>query len=305
MSNLNEFSSTLPTFFIGGATASGTSFLTHILLQHKDIFLPKDIKMEPHFFSLGSRYERGIKSYQKAWFSEWKGKKAIGERSTTYFHFPEAAERLKQHLPSAKFVFVLRNPVERAFAQYRYMVLRGIESLDFKEALVKEKWRLNKETRHHEYIGRSLYGKQLEHFLKFFPPKQILILKSENLRKNTVAQLRRVTDFLEVTPLDKYSISSFFSSPSVKDPLIQAKAYLHFGKNFKYIIENIRFNKKILNSYVKTESDKHHLSNVMNNLNDSLEKLSNELRMFLQSHFKEDLIKFFDKAKNMIDFDSL
>ncbi|MCB9092562.1 MAG: sulfotransferase [Halobacteriovoraceae bacterium] len=305
MNNLNKFSAVLPNFIIAGATASGTSFLTHLLLQHKDIFLPEDIKMEPHFFSLGSRYEKGIKSYQKTWFSKWNGQKAIGERSTTYFHFPQAAERLKQHLPQAKFIFVLRNPAERAFAQYRYMVLRGIESLEFKEALVKEKSRLDKETRHYEYIGRSLYGKQLKHFLKFFPPEQILILKSEKLRKNTSAQLKRITDFLEIPPLNKYNIFSLFSSPSIKNPIVQVEAYSHFGKNFKYIIESIRFNKKNLNYYIKTKLDKYHLNNVINNLKDSPEILSDELRAFLEDYFKEDLVDFFSLSKNMADFNDL
>lgn len=292
----------LPNFIIGGATASGTTFLTHLLIQHSDIYLPKDLEMEPHFFSLSPRYGNGIDWYQNTWFGDCKEQKAVGERSTTYFHFPEAAERLKQHLPSIKFIFVLRDPAERAFAQYRYMVLRGIEELDFKSALREEKRRFDKEKRHHEYIGRSLYGGQLEHFLKFFPLNQILIVNSELLRQQTAIQLKRMTDFLEVAPLNNYTTPSDFSTPSAKDPCVQARARAHFGKEFKHLIEAIRYQKANIDSYQKTEVDKYHLSQVMKNLSQSKEQLSNELKTWIRDALKEDQAKFFDLAKDAIDF---
>lgn len=297
------FDQRLPNFIIGGATASGSSFLTHLLMQHSDIYLPKDLEMEPHFFSISDRYEKGIEEYQKTWFSNCKGQKAVGERSTSYFHFPEAAERLKQHLPFAKFIFVLRDPAERAFAQYRYMVLRGIEDLTFKIALAEEKSRLDPLKRHHEYTGRSLYGKQLEHFLKFFPLNQILFVNSEKLRSQTDAQLRRVTDFLEIAPLNAFRITSEFPSPSVKDSRIQVKAREHFGKKCKFIIEAIRYKKGNLNSYAETELDRYHLSQIIDNLCESKERLSDEMRAYLRTYFEDDQAKFFNLAKNVIDFE--
>ena len=40
------------------------------------------------------------------------------EFTATYLHFPAAACRIKQLLPSAKFVVLLRDPVERALSHY-------------------------------------------------------------------------------------------------------------------------------------------------------------------------------------------
>ncbi len=302
MSQLKLYSK-LPNFLVGGATASGTSFLTHLLMQHHEIYLPKDLDMEPHFFSLSARYAKGIEWYQKNWFGNCCEKKAIGERSTTYFHFPEAAERLKHHLPLAKFIFVLREPSERAFAHYRYMVLRGIEELNFKKALADENLRYDVEKRHYEYIGRSLYGKQLEWFLKYFPLNQILFVNSEKLREQTEVQLKRVTDFLEVVPLSTYTITSEFPSPSVKDPRIQINAHAHFGKEFKHIIEAIRYKKESLNLYARTKLDKYHLSMVIENLSDSKTVLKPEIKDSLQVYFKDDQAKFFDLANKVIDFE--
>lgn len=300
-----------PNFIIGGATASGTSFLTHLLMQHEDIYMPKDMYAEPHFFSLSSRYQKGIESYQKTWFSEYEGQKAIGERSSTYFHFPDSAERLKTHFPTIKLIFVLRNPIERAWAHYRYMILRGIEELDFKTALSLEKSRIldelknGIEKRHHEYMGRSLYGQQLERFLNFFPWDQILIINSENLRNQTETQLRKITNFLGIKPLNSPKIVSDFTSLSVKNPKIQAEARLHFGsKKSRYLIEAIRHKQENLSCFVENEEDIHFISLIRNNLCQVKEELSAEIRTILHNQFKEDQINFFDLAKSKIDFTS-
>lgn len=290
-----------PNFIIGGATTSGTSFLTHLLNQHADIYLPKDLT-EPHFFSVTSWYENGIEWYKKTFFSNYNNEKAIGERSTSYFHFPEAPERLKQHFPHLKLIFVLRNPVDRAYAHYRYMVLRGMEPLDFSEALVQEKNRFDAELRHHEYAGRSMYGKQLEWFLKFFPFEQILIVNSEKLRVDTDVQLKRITDFLEIEPLKNYKRVSDFPSPSVKDRNVQVNARTHFGRNFKFIVEAIRHKNDNIYSFATTDADKNCLSQVLENLCDYKEPLSNEIRNSLEKYFMEDQAKFFEITQNRIDF---
>lgn len=296
-------SASLPNFFIAGATASGTSFLTAILLQHRDIYLPLLIK-EPHFFSLPLQYEKGLAWYQQTWFSGVKAEKSIGERSTTYFHFPIAAPQLKKHCPEAKFILVLRDPVERAFAQYRYMVLRGKEELDFKTALEEEHRRLEHDTRHFEYKGRSLYGKQLKHFLKFFSRSQILILSSEKLRYQTERQIRRITDFLEIEPLDNFEIPPNFSSPSVKDQALQVVAHNHFGKAFKHIVEGIRFHTGNLQAYVKCKEDAILLDQVKENLSSKKDELPEELRSYLKAYFQQDQEGFFALAESNIDFNS-
>jgi len=293
----------MPNFFIGGATASGTSFLTALLLQHPDIYLPP-LDKEPHFFSLNERYAKGINWYYQNWFSAAASQKAIGERSTTYFHFPIAAELLHKHFPQAKYIFVLRDPVERSFAQYRYMVLRGNEDLDFETALDKESQRNQKETRHFEYKGRSLYGQQLDHFLHFFSNEQILILSSKKLRDQTTQQLRRITDFLDIDPLESYKIPPLFSSFSVRDRSLQKKARDHFGSTFKNMIEGIRLGTKKGEIIVKNSEDKALLVAVRQNLCATKEEIPENLKNYLLNFFRQDQKLFFNIAGNTIDFNS-
>lgn len=293
----------LPNFIIAGATASGTSFLTDILMQQKEIYLPKSLEEEPHFFSLTERFLKGIEGYKEQFFSQCLDEKAIGERSSSYLHFPETAERLHKYLPHVKLIFVLRNPIDRAFAQYRYMVLRGIEKLDFKQAVEIEKKRLDTKKRHHEYVGRSLYGKQIELYLKFFSSDQILIISSENLRKETIKQLKRVTDFLNVAPLTSFDITSDFHSPGVKNIEVQQEISAHFGKDFKYLIEAIRYKKEDLSIFCKTPCDKEFISKLLDNLSYTKEPLSDEMKCFMKPYFVEDQKIFFHLIGKKLDFE--
>jgi len=298
----------LPNFVLGGATAAGTSFLGHLLLQHDDIYMPKNVDAEPHFFSLLKKYSRGMEWYQK-WFVEHKHQKAVGERSSTYLHFPVAAARLKEHIPSIKLIFVLRHPVDRAWAHYRYMVLRGIEELDFETALSQEDLRRNNElnsgveTGHYNYMGRSLYGQQVEEYLKFFPLEQILILSSEKLRKETSAQLEKVTAFLGINSLKNFHIISDFASLSVKNPKIQFNARQYFGaKKSRAIIEAIRHKKQDLSSFITNKEDLFHITQIQSNLCDFKEEIPSHLKSFLMEHFQKDQTKFFELLKDHLDF---
>ena len=99
----------LPNFLIAGAAASGTSFLSSILMQHTDIYLPKEMRPEPHFFYYSDKYAHGIEWYKKKWFSDVKKQSAIGERSSSYLS-QRKRKRISQNLPNIKLIFVLRNP---------------------------------------------------------------------------------------------------------------------------------------------------------------------------------------------------
>ena len=109
-----------------------------------------------------------------------------------------------------KLIAVLRDPVERAWSQYRYELSRGTESESFERALDLEPERLHGERerllndvtyagkpyRHHGYLERGHYAEQLAPFFARFPREQVLLLSSEEMLADPHAQLARVWDFL-------------------------------------------------------------------------------------------------------------
>ncbi|PYC46421.1 hypothetical protein DI396_15600 [Litorivita pollutaquae] len=101
-------------FFIIGAAKAGTTSLHARLQAHPDLFLTEP--KEPEFFARDDRYEAGIDSYA-ALFTDAKPGQLRGDASTLYSLaplFPKTAERIKTHCPEAKFIYMLREPVNRA-----------------------------------------------------------------------------------------------------------------------------------------------------------------------------------------------
>jgi len=299
----------LPNFLIAGAAASGTSFLSSILKQHTDIYLPKEMRPEPHFFYYSDKYDRGIDWYKRKWFSEVNKQSAIGERSSSYLYHKESAKRINENLPDIKLIFVLRNPIERAWANYRYTVLSGLEDLSFTDALETEPHRVKnasgiwKEVQPHDYTGRSLYGEQLEFYLKFFSWSQILIVNSEKLSSETQIQLDRITNFLGVKDFEQFELPPAFTSLSIFDKDVQIKCRKLLGANkFNFIVEAVRRKEFNIEGFYENNQEKKIIETLSNNMVSEKNKIPEKNYQWLADFFREDQKKFFNIAKNNIDF---
>jgi hypothetical protein len=205
----------LPDFIIIGAQKSGTTSLYSYLRQHPH--LRPSFRKEVHFFDGG--LEPGVDNFEKgqAWYrANFPSKLTMGNRhkifeaSPLYIFNPLAPARIFALVPKAKIIAVLRNPTERAISQYFQQKRKNRESLSILDALKQEERRLESAIRsedyksgvfiHQSYKSRGLYKEQLERYLRYFPPDQILILRSEELFTRTADTLRRVFEFVGVEP---------------------------------------------------------------------------------------------------------
>jgi hypothetical protein len=204
---MSDLTKPKPNFFIVGAAKSGTTSLWMYLKQHPDIFMPPTMATkEPGYFC----HLYGIKNYEKylSIFDNAKGMKAIGEASHAYLSSPESANWIKNFNPQAKIIIILRNPVERAYSLYNWMISEGYEWIfPFEKALEIEDKRLKDEEFKHNnpiywynylYFNSGLYSKQIQRYLKVFPEKQIRIFLFEDLIKNPVNMTQGIYHFLEV-----------------------------------------------------------------------------------------------------------
>ena len=75
-------------------------------------------------------------------FSESKDEKKLGEASVNYlYHYDEVIPRVKKELGDIDIIIVLRNPVERAFSNFKYQSI--VQYKSFEESLKlenKRKW---------------------------------------------------------------------------------------------------------------------------------------------------------------------
>lgn len=116
--------------------------------------------------------------------------KAIGEFSPGYLSDPKVPERIVKYLPEVKLLVILRDPVERAYSQWKYRVQKRAEKRTF-EKFIKED---------DEPVQLGLYGEHLERFLSFFSREQLLILIFERTVANPDATLKSVGNFLDIDP---------------------------------------------------------------------------------------------------------
>jgi Sulfotransferase domain len=175
-----------PNFLLIGAMKCATTTLWQFLRRHPQIFMPHN--KEPGFFSRDEVFSRGWTWYE-AQFSRAGGRLAIGEGTTCYTKkmlYPAASERIAKHLPEAKLIYIVRNPIERIESHWRHELSRG-RNIPFEEVLRKP-----------DVIDTSCYWRQISAYRKHFSDEQILVLFVEDFVKAPEAVLKECLEFLNV-----------------------------------------------------------------------------------------------------------
>jgi len=189
-------------FVIGGTQKGGTTALASFLGQHPQLCMsnPKEV----HFFDDEGLFDGRVMAtehYHKH-FSPRSTTQLLGEATPIYMYWKPAPERIRAYNPAMKWIFLLRNPIDRAYSHYVMEQRRGYEALSFSEAIRAERQRLQsilpEQHRIYSYIDRGRYAEQIERVLRLFPPDHLLFLRSEDLRSKHDEVLNRVFTFLGV-----------------------------------------------------------------------------------------------------------
>jgi hypothetical protein len=278
-----------PNLFIPGAGKSGTSSLHEYLNLHPDIYMSE--KKEPHYFSHDNLFYNEKEKYYSL-FTDCANFKYRGESSTGYMLFPNVLERIKSEIDYPKFIFVLRNPIDRCFSHYNWVKSLQAETRRFREAV---KYDMNDELDYRKGFGRGykfyfqggLYAKYLKKFFDEFGEQNIFIVTTENLRKNRKHTLNSIFDFLE--------LSSMNDIPKIQsNKTKQYNDLVLFYNRLKAIKSNFVQNNKPLVDKLKSIS----LFNKLNSATNKVPKfmktekkvyLNDEDRKWLRSLYAEDV----------------
>jgi hypothetical protein len=204
---------TRPNFLIIGAGRAGTTSLYEYLRQHPDVFM-SPVK-EPNFFAFadGSLPERGpgaawlrrtsvttLRDYE-ALFADAGAAAATGEASPRYLRTPAAPALMRELVPGARLVAILRNPVERAYAHYLGLRRDGLEpAASFEEALRDEERRLRENWPQAGMVEAGFYNRHLSRYHELFPREQVRVYLHEDLAADPSGLLRDLFSFLGVDP---------------------------------------------------------------------------------------------------------
>lgn len=178
-----------PDFLIIGAAKAATTWLQRCLQQQPAVFMPD---LETHYFS--REYHRGAAWYNSFFVDAVEGA-LIGEKSNSYFDQPEAMRRIKEHVPEARLILQLRNPIERAYSDYCMLYRRG-EVGPRIESYFKPGGRFS-----NRFLEGGRYSHHLDHIDRLFPAEQVLIVVYDDVQQQPAEHLETVRDFLGLNAL--------------------------------------------------------------------------------------------------------
>ena len=195
---------------IVGAQKGGTTALHSFLSKHQKVCMsnPK----ETDFFSTEANWSKSVdyKTYHRFYTPSLKSK-IYGEASPGYMlNYKNVAPRIKKYNPNAKLIFILKNPIERAYSQYKMHVKRDGLDISFSEALdiafcdeEKEMIIFNEESGLSSdtiktYLLFGHYIEQIEGFKKLFEDKQMMFLLTEELYTDHQNTMNKVCNFLDI-----------------------------------------------------------------------------------------------------------
>src|SRR5262249_848442 len=138
---MSKLSRRLPDFIIAGAPRSGTTWLYALAQRHPRIAMAEPRVPEPKFFLVDEFWQRGIGYYSTRWFDPLPDGRGLGEKSANYLESSEVPKRICRAVPRVKLVFLLRNPVDRAYSNYLWSRQNGLEIESFERALALEEQR--------------------------------------------------------------------------------------------------------------------------------------------------------------------
>lgn len=248
-------------FFIAGAPKSGTTKLAYDLSSHPEICVsnPK----ETNFFSRNSL--KRLSSYYKEWVcqSESQYEKCFKkdtpyiwrcDGSVSYFDSTDAAIKIKEKHPNSKFIFILRDPVERTLSHYSMDLRLGYVSKGLNEVLE------NRSSFHfNQYIEISLYKKHIQRYVSIFGEENIYISSFNYFRDDYKSFIEDICLFLEIENIkiepsiqglnEALMPKNIIISQLYKLPILRKLLRLFAPKKIKFFLRSILFNNTLKKDY--------------------------------------------------------
>lgn len=248
--------------FIAGACKSGTSFLHDFLGKQNEICA--SIPKEPYYFEL-PRDNRNEETYFQKYFRGYNGEKYVVDGRHRNMFFNWIPQEIYDYNTESKIIFILRNPIERAYSHWWMWYSRNIIKRKFHNTITMEIKRISEKgfqmdmspeeyqnfVRNEAPMGRLAYAdantivesgyyySQILRYKKLFKENQLLILDYEEI-SNLGLLSRKLQDFLkvEVRPIEKQLINKAPDFVKQRYPLMK-----YVPKKIKTIFKNHFFKK--------------------------------------------------------------
>jgi len=229
----------MPNLIIIGGLKCGTTSIHHYLGLHPEIQMSKP--KELNFFVEELNWDLGLDWYRGRFDDRFSVR---GESSPHYTNLPRfqgVAERIHQHVPDARLIYMVRDPISRILSHWCHATGAGYETRPMEEALASPD---------QGYVTRSMYWQQLQPYLELFEPSRITVITQEELQTDREGTMRKAFRFAGVD--DSFTSDQFereWEKSSAKESeryqfmekLIKLPGFRSFDRNFDRLPERMRW----------------------------------------------------------------
>lgn len=206
----------MPAFVVIGAQKSASTFLQDQLAQHPEVDIaPGEVRCfeDPFYSPQAPTALPGLFQGAPTAVRGIKRPDLLGR--------PEAPARLARHLPQARLLAVLREPVARAVSAYYHYVRHGFAPLlpldDAFDALLGDRL-VETHPRTREILAYGRYGEHLSRYHEHFDRDRVLVFEQKGLVGDPLPALRRAFVFLGVDPGFEPDTTASVSNKGVYSP---------------------------------------------------------------------------------------
>ena len=193
----------LPDVVIGGAPRSGTTFVAELLAKHPGVYPARPIIPEPKVcLRPHTQGDAGFVSEYARIFADAPVGAVRVEKTSNYLENTAARERLARVLPATRFIFMLREPVARAYSNWKWSTRNGLETLPFAEAVALEGRRPDpfgperEAVRPFDYMLRGRYG--AADWYASFGRDRIRFFLFEEAMRDPASFVRALQEWIEI-----------------------------------------------------------------------------------------------------------
>jgi len=219
----------VPNVIIGGAPKCATTSLFAWLSDHPEVnaskyketfyLLDKDCwKFNPEF----NYFKNGLDGYRK-FFNPAKHSEKISLEGTTLYIYQDIAIEVVKEI-GAKMIFVLRNPTERAYSNFKYFFNNRAEDkniskmsfAEFADGLFTGTSFNNQQI--DETLVNGVYINYLEKWASAIGQENIKIVLLEDIMKDSTAVVKNICKWLDIDPAfyNRYNFVSENQSVKIK-----------------------------------------------------------------------------------------
>ncbi|MBX2862018.1 MAG: sulfotransferase domain-containing protein [Leptolyngbyaceae cyanobacterium MAG.088] len=259
-----------------GTQKGGTTSLFNYLSQHPQIAASR-IK-EVDFFYRDSIWEKGIDYYESLWNWEPQTHRIALEASPGYTQSFAIVEKVIQRVKTLdanfKFIYILRSPIPKIQSMRKQGFYQGW----YAKWLAQE----TPDTVPTRVLEQTSYATIIRHFEQAFSSDNILLLKTEDLRKTDDANalMKKTCQFLEIDDTFEFSLSKVHNAQNS----YRQDTFWHFLREAQYLTPL----KTLIPDGIKNNA-RRLLSKPIGNKKKTLPPLTATQKQFILDALKDDM----------------